>query len=258
MSYIYSNDPTPWYYIYQNQQRGPVTIRQMQENYYVYRELSPETLVWKEGMTYWEPLHTTELIQHLSFAPQAAQAEPPRSDHTQYASNNPINTYPQHVGQYDNPYDPARLETATGYSQSGWHQLPPVKPVSNLYLWLLLTIPTAISIIFYNLMDLDLYEYTIDPLSFFSGHNVTLLILSVLLNYCINLWLLSMDRKILQDAGHKAPSLGWFFFPLIYLILRATNLKQVPVHAIIFVVLNSLVAIVVYFIVYLPILLMEF
>lgn len=76
----YNTSPVPWYYVHNDIIKGPVTIGQMQRDYYIYRELHPGTMVWTDGMTEWTPLSSTDLINHIMFAPgSGSQAEPARS-----------------------------------------------------------------------------------------------------------------------------------------------------------------------------------
>ena len=48
-----------WFYVEANQQRGPVSDEQLQELFRA-RKLSPDTMVWREGMANWQPYSSVQ------------------------------------------------------------------------------------------------------------------------------------------------------------------------------------------------------
>jgi len=71
-----------WYYVDRQQQRqGPVAAETIREAYRT-RQLDGESLVWREGMSQWQPLRQFELEFDLEDEPASLLMPPPMAEAT--------------------------------------------------------------------------------------------------------------------------------------------------------------------------------
>lgn len=76
-----------WYYVDQQQQRqGPVAAETIREAYRT-RQLDGESLVWREGMSQWQPLRQFELEFDLEDEPASLVMPPPMAEATAVPSS---------------------------------------------------------------------------------------------------------------------------------------------------------------------------
>lgn len=235
MSSNYNTSPVPWYYVYNDSIKGPVTIGQMQSDYYIHRELQPNTMVWTEGMAEWAPLSSTELIHHIMFAPgsgsQANHGQPPYN--AAYPNPSPGDqAYPRSApgtaGYPPGGHTPG-AQTYSG-QHTGYQVHPgqyPLQKVNNTYMWLIVAVSGTTSLI--NLIARDAGP--------FLGLSFLLWIVKIGLYalFC------SLDKNELQRSGHRTTPIWWFLIVPVYMFIRAYRLRQFPIYAILFLVISFFV-----------------
>lgn len=230
MGYNYNTSPVPWYYVYQDIIKGPVTIEQMQRDYYIHRELQPNTMVWTEGMAEWAPLSSTELIQHIMFATsnnnQAGSGSPPQN--TTYANSTP--TGQAYTGSY-----PRSAQSPTGYpagytSGAQAYGAPPMQyslqKANNTYMWMIVVV-CGIGTLLQLFID---YSGGIG-LSLF----IQIIMIGLYALFC------ALDKSELKRTGHRTTTVWWFLIVPVYMFVRAYRLRQFPLYAIIFLVISFVV-----------------
>ncbi|WP_199925677.1 DUF4339 domain-containing protein [Paenibacillus bouchesdurhonensis] len=232
MGYNYNTSPVPWYYVYQDVIKGPVTIEQMQRDYYIHRELQPNTMVWTEGMAEWTPLSSTELINHIMFAA-------PNNNHAHYSSPYQNTTYSNSTNTgkvYTRPYS-GSSQSPTGYPAAGYtsatqaHGAPPMQyslqKANNTYMWMIVVV-CGIG----TLLQLFIQGYTgAIGLSLF----IQILMIGLYALFC------ALDKGELKRAGHRTTSVWWFLIVPVYMFIRAYRLRQFPSYAIAFLVISFVV-----------------
>lgn len=239
MGYNYNPSPVPWYYVYQDVIKGPVTIEQMQRDYYIHRELQPNTMVWTEGMAEWAPLSSTELIHHIMFAPandtQASQSRPQHN--TTYT--NATNAGSAYTGAYSGSAQPP-----TGYPAAGQPSAPyayagnpasahippmqyPLQKANNTYMWMIVAACGIGSLL--NLLIRDSAAEGV------LGFLITITLLGLYALFC------ALDKGELKRSGHRTTSVWWFLIVPVYMFVRAYRLRQFPSYAIVFLVISFVV-----------------
>lgn len=232
----YNTSPVPWYYVHNDIIKGPVTIGQMQRDYYIYRELHPGTMVWTDGMADWVPLSSTELINHIMFAPgSGSQAEQSRSPYN--------GAYPNQApaGQAYPGSQPGTVPGPAGYppgghmpggriypgQHTGAQMAPgpyPLQKVNNTYVWLLVAVAGTGNLI--HLLARDAGAF------FGFGFVITILMFGLYALFC------SLDKNELQRSGHRTTSVWWFLIVPVYMFIRAYRLRQFPSYAIVMLVIG--------------------
>ncbi|GAA0134332.1 hypothetical protein YSY43_11720 [Paenibacillus sp. YSY-4.3] len=233
----YNTSPVPWYYVYNDIIKGPVTIGQMQRDYYIYRELHPGTMVWTDGMAEWTPLSSTELINHIMFAPGSGspteQARPPYNG--TYTNQAP-------AGQAYPGSQPGSVPGPAGYPPGGYipgaqvypgqhigSQVPPgqypLQKINNTYMWLIVGVAGIGNLIYLLARDVG------------SGFSfmITIIMVGLYALFC------SLDKNELQRSGHRTTSVWWFLIVPVYMFVRAYRVRQVPSYAIVFLVISFVV-----------------
>ncbi|WP_164515138.1 DUF4339 domain-containing protein [Paenibacillus lentus] len=208
MGYNYNTSPVPWYYVYQDIIKGPVTIGQMQKDYNIYRELQPNTMVWTEGMAEWAPLSSTELIHHIMFA----------TNHNNQAG---------YGGSYQNNTYSNSINTSQAYEGA----VPPMQysmqKANNTYMWLIVAICGLASLLRLSVRGS-------------AGADGTILFINVT---AVGLYALfcALDKNELKRTGHRTTPIWWFLIVPVYMFIRAYRLRQFPSYAIVFLITSFVV-----------------
>ncbi|WP_019637979.1 DUF4339 domain-containing protein [Paenibacillus fonticola] len=202
MGYNYNKSSALWYYIYQDVTKGPVTIEQMQKDYYIHRELHPGTMVWTEGFPDWRPLSSSELIHHIMFpAPSSSAQSVP----------------------FAPPYMRRPVQTPKGN-------------VNNVYIWVIVGVTALMGLIGLLISGFG-YPYSYISMAMM----MTILGKSFLLaivHLALNILFCSLDRNEVRRAGYQPPSLWWVLIMPVYLFIRAYRTGQFPLYAILYLVIN--------------------
>ena len=123
------------YFLGKNNQRlGPFPLEQLLAN-----GLTPDTLVWCEGMPGWQKANEVPEVAAL-FAPQQQQYQQPQYQQPQYQQPQPQYQQPAYQQpQYQQPQyqQPAYQQPQYGYQQPAYNNAPP-RPDNNL-VWAILS-----------------------------------------------------------------------------------------------------------------------